>query len=233
MPRKTITIGIADDVQLDRTLIEHKVKSIKNTQILFRSANGLELLHKLKHYTPDALIIDLYMPVMSGWEVLAELNKQGYQGVIICTSASFEDNLHSKLRTFNVSSYSYKQGNNLGKAISEALSGRHFFDTDSTAIPVPRQHINEVEIDGREIEIINKLAEGKNALSIANELEGLSEKTVDTYIQNLVTRFECKNRTQLIALASYYGLIYTFDSFIHLPKPKPKPKPMPMEMGSD
>jgi hypothetical protein len=35
MPRKVITLGIADDMMLDQALIEYNIKAIKNTQILF------------------------------------------------------------------------------------------------------------------------------------------------------------------------------------------------------
>jgi CheY-like chemotaxis protein len=86
MPRKVLTLGIADDMLIDQTLIEHHIKAIKNTTVLFRSGNGRELLYKLRHYNLDILIIDLYMPIMSGWKVLAELKKLDYAGDIIFTT---------------------------------------------------------------------------------------------------------------------------------------------------
>jgi CheY-like chemotaxis protein len=39
--------------------------------------NGVEALEKLRELHPDVMLLDLMMPVMSGWEVLEELEEHG------------------------------------------------------------------------------------------------------------------------------------------------------------
>jgi DNA-binding NarL/FixJ family response regulator len=223
MPRKVITLGIADDMLLDQTMIEHHIKALKNTSILFRSGNGKDLLYKLNYFKPDIIILDLYMPFMNGWEVLHELKAIHYNGTIICTSNAFEPNLEGKLIAFGVKGFVPKQSVNLAKAINEVMNGNTYFET----IFIESKHSItdqfEVEISGKEISIINKLAEGKDSKTIATELGGLSANSVDTYIKNLLINFKCNTRSQLVSLGHVYGLIYTFEHLKHLPKPKPKP----------
>jgi DNA-binding NarL/FixJ family response regulator len=210
MPRKTITIAIADDIALDQCLITHSVKSIKSTQILFYAKNGIELFQMLNHYEPDILIVDLYMPLMSGWEVLAELQRLNYTGNIIATSGGRELNLETKLRALGVKCFAPKHNQNIKKAIEAALKG----------ITRSLDNMTEANIDGREIEIINNLAQGYESKKIGDIL-GLSFHSIDSYITILLNRFNCKNRAQLVAMAFNNGLIYTYNDLNNLPKPKP------------
>ena len=39
--------------------------------------NGVQALEKLRRLHPDVMLLDLMMPVMSGWEVLEELEERG------------------------------------------------------------------------------------------------------------------------------------------------------------
>lgn len=222
MPRKVITLGIADDMLLDQTLIDCQIKILKGTSVLFRCGNGNDLLFKLQHFKPDILILDLYMPFMNGWEVLHELKSLHYTGYIICTANVYEPNLKNRLIDLGANGFVHKQNEQLAVAITEVIIGNTYFETPYF---VPKQHLQnreEVELSGREIRIINKLAEGKASKAIADELGGLSSNSVDTYIKNLLLSFRCNNRAQLVSLAHAYGLIYTFETVQEHPRPKPK-----------
>jgi DNA-binding NarL/FixJ family response regulator len=219
MPSKQIIIGIADDMLLDQKLIEHQTRLLKQTRVLFKCGNGRELLFKLQQYNPDILIIDLYMPIMSGWEVLPYL-KETYKGNIICTSASIEPSYLKELRDFGVKGFAYKQGNQLSTAIQKVSQGEIFFETTPGQQATSTNQSADIPIDGREIVMLNKLAEGKNSKTISEELGGLSEGTIDTYIKKLMVRCDCHNRTQLVAWAFAHGLIHTFDNIEKLPIPK-------------
>ncbi len=223
MPRKIISLGIADDMLCDQTLIEHHIKVIKNTRILFHAFNGKELLFKLNLHSPDIVIIDLHMPIMSGWETLYTLNESPFKGKILCTTSGPEPNLIPRLKELGVHGLARKTSNQIVKAIVEISNGRTYYEDFSKKVEFPiKQSHEEKTIDGREITIINKLAEGKTSKEISSEMTGLSANTIDTYINDLIHRFELKNRVQLIAYASSYGLIHTFENYKYLPKPKPK-----------
>lgn len=231
MPRKVITLGIADDMLLDQTLIDYQIKILKNTTILFRCGNGSDLLFKLQHFKPDILILDLYMPFMNGWEVLHELNMLQYSGHIICTANVYEPNLKNRLIELGAKGFVHKQSDQLVAAITETVRGNTYFETPFF---VPKHAIlnkEEVGLSGREIMIINKLAEGKGSKAIADELGSLSSNSVDTYIKNLLLNFRCNNRAQLVSLAHAYGLIFTFATVKAHPRPKAK-QPVFAEKGS-
>ncbi len=218
MPRKQITIGIADDMLLDQKLIEYQTHLVKNARVLFKCGNGKDLLFKLEQYAPDILIIDLYMPIMSGWEVLPYLTKN-YKGKIICTSASIEPLNLQQLQDLGVKGFAFKQGKHLAIAIQRVTEGYSYFEALPNQLATEHKQVADISIQGREIVIINKLAEGKSSKGISEELGELSESTIDTYIRNLLVRYGCHNRTQLVAWAFAHGLIYTFDNTENLPAP--------------
>lgn len=171
MPRKQITIGLSEDMMIDQVLIEHHIKSIKNTKIIFKCSNGVELLQKLSQFKPDIIILDLYMPFMNGWEVLLELKQSNYEGKIICLSNSLEPNLFQKLKDLNVTCFAKKLGPNIQRALYEAISGSQYFDENEFTEPKVKNG-TKIQIDGREIEILNKLAEEKTSKLISEELGG-------------------------------------------------------------
>jgi CheY-like chemotaxis protein len=52
-----------------------------------RAWNGLEALQKIRAARPDLVVLDIMMPVMDGWEVLAQLKKLGAAPPVLVLSA--------------------------------------------------------------------------------------------------------------------------------------------------
>jgi DNA-binding NarL/FixJ family response regulator len=58
----------------------------------------------------------------------------------------------------------------------------------------------------REIDVLRLVAEGQNTAEIANQL-AYSERTIKNVIQDVITRFQLKNRSHAVAYALRQGLI--------------------------
>ena len=73
--RSTGQILIVDDDENNRTML---VSLAEKTGCQVRQAtNGREALDAIAKRIPDVILLDLMMPVMDGFEVIAELNRQG------------------------------------------------------------------------------------------------------------------------------------------------------------
>ncbi len=69
-------ILIIDDLKSDLILIKNIIETnIKNVNVL-TSTNGVEGLQIAKTHQPDAIILDIYMPGLSGYDVATKLKKE-------------------------------------------------------------------------------------------------------------------------------------------------------------
>ena len=64
---------IVDDEVLSRRGVEIRLRNEADFEILAQCANGREALAAIQQYKPDLVFLDIQMPGMSGFEVLAHL----------------------------------------------------------------------------------------------------------------------------------------------------------------
>jgi two-component system response regulator CpxR len=69
-----IVLVVDDDAEIRETLT-HLLEEEGYT--VLRAANGVQALKHLREDHPNVMLLDLMMPVMSGWEVLEELGESG------------------------------------------------------------------------------------------------------------------------------------------------------------
>jgi len=90
------TILVADDRKVNRTVVVNMLLPV-GFKIL-EAENGQECLEKALKFRPDAILLDLRMPVMDGFEAARELRKleELRDGVVIAISASAYEETRGK-----------------------------------------------------------------------------------------------------------------------------------------
>jgi two-component system, LytTR family, response regulator LytT len=78
---------IIDDEKLARMGLRHLLKLIPDVQIIAEATNGDEGIEAIVEHTPDLIFLDINMPEMNGFEMLAQLEHKPY---IIFTTAHSE-----------------------------------------------------------------------------------------------------------------------------------------------
>jgi len=77
---------IVDDEVLSRRGVEIRLRDESDFEILAQCANGREALAAIQQYKPDLVFLDIQMPGMSGFEVLARLPQQSMPLVVFVTA---------------------------------------------------------------------------------------------------------------------------------------------------
>jgi len=77
---------IVDDEVLSRRGIEIRLHDAADIEILAQCANGHEALAVIQQYRPDLVFLDIQMPGMSGFEVLAHLPQESLPLVVFVTA---------------------------------------------------------------------------------------------------------------------------------------------------
>lgn len=77
---------IVDDEVLSRRGVEIRLREQEDFEILAQCANGREALAAIQQYKPDLVFLDIQMPGMSGFEVLARLPQEALPVVVFITA---------------------------------------------------------------------------------------------------------------------------------------------------
>ena len=78
---------IVDDEVLSRRGVEIRLRTEGDFEILAQCANGREALAAIQQLKPDLVFLDIQMPGMSGFEVLAHLPQESMPVVVFVTPA--------------------------------------------------------------------------------------------------------------------------------------------------
>jgi CheY-like chemotaxis protein len=86
-----IRLLIADDAVISRKMVERALASV--CSVCHHANNGLEALNKTKQSMAeeapyDVVLIDYYMPIMTGAEAVLEMRTAGFKGIIMAVTGS-------------------------------------------------------------------------------------------------------------------------------------------------
>jgi two-component system LytT family response regulator len=81
-----ISTIIVDDEALSRRGIEIRLLSAPDFEVVAQCSNGREALTAVTKHKPDVLFLDIQMPSMSGFEVLAQLPQESLPVVVFVTA---------------------------------------------------------------------------------------------------------------------------------------------------
>jgi two-component system, LytTR family, response regulator len=77
---------IVDDEGLARRGIELRLQQARDFEVVAQCANGREALAAIRTHKPDLIFLDIQMPGMSGFDVLAELPHESLPALVFVTA---------------------------------------------------------------------------------------------------------------------------------------------------
>jgi len=84
MQKPSVLMVVEDDIHI-RTIISEVLES--EGYIVNEASNGEEALASVSKHSPDLILLDLQMPVMSGWTFMSEIQRKGTKVPVIIVSA--------------------------------------------------------------------------------------------------------------------------------------------------
>lgn len=108
VPKEKSVLIVDDDKYFRKTLTS--ILTAKGFKVEV-AENGLNALEVLKSITPDVIVLDLHMPIMSGVELMNTLIEIGSNIPILVLSGFLEETIISKLQHFDGSDFLCKSFN--------------------------------------------------------------------------------------------------------------------------
>jgi len=190
-------ILIAEDEQLHRFYLKRDIERARAEvyEVVGEAANGVELLKLWKQFSPDIIIVDLKMPVLTGGEAIKEIRRFDADVKIIVLTSRDEKFLFEALHPF-VDAYLLKGKENPEGVLDKLDEVAGFKEPQTRKYLTPLLTKEGNQSSDLKDKIIEKIREGATNKEIAIELT-ISEKYVEKLLTELFKQYHAKNRGEL------------------------------------
>ena len=210
----TVRVLIADDHPVFRDGLASLLATQPDVDVVATAADGAEAVALAIEHAPDVVVMDLQMPELNGIEATRRLAETMPDVRVLVFTMGEEDGtvlaaMRAGARGYLVKGASQDEvaraistvqagglvfGASLALRIADLLSGTTA--PDRTAFP---------QLTERELEILDKIAAGRNNAQIAQELY-LAPKTVRNNVSNILAKLQAVDRAAAIIRARDAGL---------------------------
>lgn len=204
----TVKIMITDDHSMIREGLKNLLELEGDIEVIAEAVDGEDCLEKLRHLSPDVLLLDINMPKKNGLEVLQSLKEKRSKLKVLILTVHNEIEYLLKAVEIGVNGYILKdsESSELKKAIFAIMNGENYIQP--SLIPLLNSKMIEKNEDEekikiltrRELEVLKLLAIGMYNKEVAEKLH-ISERTVKNHVSNIFKKLEVTDRTQAAVFA--------------------------------
>jgi len=212
-----LRVVIADDQASVRQGLVLLLGGLPGIEVVGAAADGEQALALVAEHKPDAILLDLHMPVLDGIGATRRLVAE-HPGVAIVVLTTFADDssvldaLHAGARSYLTKDADHTE---IAKALHAAAGGLTVFDprvhatllaaTAASARPEPASAPPPDGLTDREAEILGLIARGMTNPEIAAQLF-LSNHTIKTHISRIFAKTGSRDRAAAIGYAHQHNI---------------------------
>jgi DNA-binding NarL/FixJ family response regulator len=212
-----LRVVIADDQASVREGLVLLLGGLPGIEVVGAAADGEQALRVVAERNPDAILLDLHMPVLDGIGATRRLAAEhpGVAVVVLTTfadDASVLDALHAGARSYLTKDADHTE---IAKALQAAAGGLSVFDprvhatllaaTAASATPEAAAAPPPDGLTDREAEILGLIARGMTNPEIAAQLF-LSNHTIKTHISRIFAKTGSRDRAAAIGYAHRHNI---------------------------
>jgi DNA-binding NarL/FixJ family response regulator len=218
LPPDRLRIVIADDQTVVREGLQMVLSVVPDIEVLATVPDGEQALAAVAEHQPDAILLDLHMPVLDGVRTTERLTREHPEvAIVVLTTYADDETIIAALRA-GARGYLTKNADRreIAQALRGAATGHTILPPEVTAMLLagatsgqPAKSAAPVELPddltAREAEVLKLLAAGLSNGEIARDLF-ISEHTVKTHINHVFAKTRSRDRAQAIRYAHEHQL---------------------------
>ena len=193
---------IAEDQSMLRDAMSTLLSMEDSVESVLQAKDGKEAINLISTSDIDVAILDVEMPEATGLDVLEYIRNNNIHCKVVIVTTFKRMGYFERAIKNNVDAYVLKDRSidELMKTINNVLAGNKEYS------PELMENIfnSHNPLTNQEKIILIKIKEGLSNKEIANELF-LSEGTIRNYISNILTKLNCKNRTEAVKKSTEEG----------------------------
>jgi DNA-binding NarL/FixJ family response regulator len=201
-----ISVLVVDDHPVVRGGLCAFLSSGPNFLIAGEAATGAEAVDLYFKLRPSVVLMDLLLPDFSGVEAVRQICTRAPSAkIVVLTTVSADEQVYQALEA-GARGYLLKD-----MVLTQVVQALRYVSSGRRYIPPQVAHLMagnlpRPKLTSREVEVLQMAASGMRNKEIAYEL-GISEATVSTHIQHVLTRLNVSDRTQAVTVALRRGFI--------------------------
>lgn len=212
-----IKVCLVEDQNLVRQGLRTLLGLAGDIEVTGEAQDGEAGIEMIRRARPDVVLLDMYLPKLSGMRVLESLQQTSELPPTLILTTFDEDELvlgglRAGAKGFLLKDVSLDQlttairslaggGTFIQPAITERLlQNRHRLRCDFPSLPTPDP------LSDRELETLSLMARGYNNREIADAL-AIAEGTVKNYVSSVLAKMGVRDRTRAVLKALESGLL--------------------------
>lgn len=201
---KKYKMVVVDDHPIVISGISGLLSDLENIEIIEKMQSGVALLDYIESNEVDLVLMDIFLPVITGIDLCKAIKQKYPQVIVIGMSSQSERSLVMQFIQNGGNGYILKSASfeEFKNCINQAIEGEIVFSDEVKTIvsqPLSEDLDTIPSLSRREKDIAVLLSKGKQTQEIADELF-LSFLTVQTHRRNILQKYKTKNVAELITL---------------------------------
>ncbi|MGO9491776.1 MAG: response regulator [Terracidiphilus sp.] len=215
MTKETIRVLVVEDHNVVRQGLVALLNLVEGIDVVGEAADGEEAIAQFRSHKPDVTLIDLRLPKLAGVEVIQQVRSESPQArFVVLTTYDGDEDIYRALKS-GAKAYLLK-----GMTTEELITTIREVHAGRSHIPAAiaerlAERMGTEDLTPREAQVLEQIVSGKSNKEIATEL-AISEATVKTHINTLLSKLGVTDRTQAATAAIRRGIV----PFESLRKPK-------------
>jgi two-component system response regulator NreC len=205
-----VRIVIIEDHVMFREVLRKICEVDLPHQVVGESGDGRRAVEVVAAAKPDLVLLDLHLPNLDGFGVIAEIRKIFPEVMVLVLSSHCDDYTIFRAERAGIQGFVDKNTNSISalkQAISLVTQGKPSFSEAFKRLRAKR-HSDPQAFDkllgNREREVLALVGLSMRDSEIAQKLE-ISEQTVATHRLNIIRKLGLENTTELVRYAREHG----------------------------
>ena len=176
-------------------------------EVVAEASDGLQAVELHRHLQPDITLMDLQLPNLGGVAAITRIRAETPSArFIVLTTYDGDEDIYRSLQA-GAKAYLLK-----GMTIDDLLNTIRLVHAGKSSIsPVIAEKLAErmasQDLTARELRVLERIVAGRANKEIASDL-AISEATVKTHVNNLLSKLGVSDRTNAATVAIQRGLVH-------------------------
>ena len=209
--KNNITIVIAEDHPVFRRGLAMMISTDSQLNVLADAGSGDEAIELIKEHKPDVAILDVNMPVKTGFDVVRELQGFDLATSFVLLTMHKDEGLFNTALDLGVKGYLLKESavEEIIAGIKAVAAGENFispqlatflFNRGRRSANLVKQQPSINDLTPTERRVLDLIAEEKTSREIAADLY-ISHRTVERHRENICTKLDIHGSNVLLKFA--------------------------------